>query len=50
MPIVRCTAKGKSGHKFGETGKCYTGKGSKNKAEVQAKAIRASKSYKSKRR
>jgi hypothetical protein len=35
MPIVKCTV---------------NGKGSKNKAEVQAKAIRAIKSYKSKRR
>jgi hypothetical protein len=50
MPIVKCIVKGKSGHKFGETGKCYTGKGSKNKASMQAKAIKSSKSYKSKRR
>lgn len=50
MPIVKCTVKGKSGHSFGETGKCYTGKGSKSKAALQAKAIKANKSYKSKRR
>lgn len=36
MFIIKCTVKGKTSHKFGETGKCYTGKGSKNKAAVQA--------------
>ena len=50
MPIVKCSIKGKTGHKFRDSGKCYTGKGSKNKAATQAKAIKATKSYKSKRR
>jgi hypothetical protein len=31
-----------SGYKYGKSGKLYTGKGAKEKAEKQARAIRAS--------
>lgn len=42
MPIKKCTYKGKSGYKWGNKGKCYTGKYGKQKAEKQARAILAS--------
>jgi hypothetical protein len=41
MPVMPCTANGKSGHKFGDSGKCYTGKGSRAKAEIQGRAIQS---------
>lgn len=41
MPIKRCTSNGKQGFKYGNSGKCYTGKSARRKAEKQAKAIRA---------
>lgn len=41
MPVHTCTKDGKSGHKWGRSGKCYTGKGSKEKAERQGRAIRS---------
>lgn len=44
MPIKSCSSKGKSGHKYGDSGKCYIGKGSKSKAARQGRAIKASQS------
>ena len=42
MPYTKCSTDGKSGIKWGSSGKCYTGKGAKSKATKQMKAIRAS--------
>ena len=42
MPVKKCKAKGKSGHKYGSKGKCYAGKGGKKKAARQGRAIKAS--------
>lgn len=42
MPIKRCTKNGKSGWKYGDSGKCYTGKGAKARAKRQMRAIKAS--------
>ena len=42
MPEKPCTAKGKSGRKWGDKGKCYTGKDKKAKVNAQRKAIKAS--------
>lgn len=42
MPIKKCSSGGKSGYKWGGSGKCYTGKGGKSKAKKQMKAIYAS--------
>jgi hypothetical protein len=39
MPIKKCTKGGKSGWKYGKSGKCYTGKASKKKAIKQGLAI-----------
>ena len=41
MPVKSCTSGGKSGHKWGDKGKCYTGPGSKAKAAKQGAAIHA---------
>ncbi len=48
MPLKPCQSKGKSGTKYGDSGKCYTGKGGKAKAIEQMKAIKASQSRKRK--
>jgi len=42
MPVKKCKSGGKSGRKYGSSGKCYTGKGAKKKAGRQGKAIKAS--------
>lgn len=42
MPVKKCSSHGKSGHKYGDRGKCYTGKGSTAKAARQGRAIKAS--------
>lgn len=42
MPVKPCTEKGNPGHKYGDEGKCYTGKGSKAKASEQGRAIKSS--------
>jgi hypothetical protein len=42
MPIQSCSSEGKSGHRFGKSGKCYTGKNSKSKARKQGVAIKIS--------
>lgn len=39
MPLKRCTSGGKSGWKWGDSGKCYTGKDAKQKALAQATAM-----------
>jgi hypothetical protein len=44
MPIKKCRSGGKSGYKYGDSGKCYTGKGGRAKAGKQARAIKASQS------
>lgn len=38
MPVKKC----KGGHKYGNSGKCYKGSGSKAKAARQGRAIKAS--------
>lgn len=42
MPIKSCSSNSKSGKKYGDSGKCYTGKGALAKAERQRTAIKAS--------
>lgn len=42
MPVKKCKTGGKRGHKYGNTGKCYTGPGSAKKAGRQGAAIKAS--------
>lgn len=42
MPLMRCTKNGKSGWKWGKSGKCYTGPGAKKKATKQGRAVKAS--------
>lgn len=42
MPVQSCTKGGKSGHKWGQHGHCYTGKDSEARAEKQGAAIKAS--------
>ena len=41
MPVKRCVRKGKSGHKFGDKGKCFVGRDGKDKAKRQGRAIKA---------
>jgi len=44
MPLKKCTSNGKSGYKWGDSGKCYTGPNAKNQALKQGRAIEANKS------
>lgn len=44
MPLKKCTKNGKLGWKWGDSGKCYTGKNAKEKAKEQGRAIEATKS------
>jgi hypothetical protein len=39
MPVKKCQSGGKSGWKYGDTGKCYTGKDAKKKAIKQGLAV-----------
>lgn len=39
MPIKKCSKNGKSGYKWGDEGKCYTGKDAKVRAAKQGIAI-----------
>jgi hypothetical protein len=48
MPVQRCSKRGKSGHKWGDKGACYTGPGSKSKALRQGRAIKAQQARKNK--
>ena len=41
MPFMECTENGKSGWKYGESGKCYTGEGARARAGKQAAAMHA---------
>jgi hypothetical protein len=43
MPIKPCSKEGKSGHKWGESGTCYTGPGSRAKAARQGRAVESQK-------
>lgn len=43
MPTKKCQSGNKPGYKYGNSGKCYTGSGSKSKADKQGRAIRANK-------
>lgn len=42
MPITTCEENGKSGHKWGEKGTCYTEGDTEEKAQAQASAAYAS--------
>jgi hypothetical protein len=42
MPVEKCTINGKSGWRWGKSGKCYTGPGAKAKAAKQGRAIKVS--------
>ena len=41
MPVQKVTVGGKTGYRWGKSGKVYTGSGAKAKAERQGKAARA---------
>lgn len=43
MPIKKCSIEGKSGYKYGDSGKCYTGPDAKKKAFKQGLAVEISK-------
>jgi len=43
MPVKKCTSSGKSGKKWENSGKCYTGKSAASKAAKQGRAIKAKK-------
>lgn len=43
MPVKKCSKDGKSGYKYGDSGKCYTGRSAKSRAKRQGRAIEASK-------
>lgn len=47
MPVKRCTVDHTKGWKYGDSGKCYTGKGAKGKASKQGRAIALSKARES---
>lgn len=44
MPVKQCTKNGEQGWKWGDSGICYTGSDGKKRAELQGRAIEASKS------
>jgi hypothetical protein len=46
---MSCTADGKSGYKWGNSGKCYTGPDAKTKAALQGRAIEANKALEAKK-
>ena len=48
MPIQRCQANGKSGLKWGDSGKCFTGTDARQRALAQGRAIEAVKISKKK--
>jgi len=41
MPVVKCRNRGTSGYKFGNAGKCFTGRNAKARATTQGVAIKA---------
>ena len=48
MPLKKCSSDGKSGWKWGDSGKCYTGKDGKKKAIKQGVAIEGPDKFKEK--
>lgn len=42
MPIKKCQKDKKKGYKFGDSGKCYTGKNARKKAIKRGQAIKIS--------
>tara|TARA_R100001594_G_C3959254_1_gene244920 strand:- start:138 stop:419 length:282 start_codon:yes stop_codon:yes gene_type:complete len=46
MPLKRCSEDEKSGWKWGDSGKCYTGRDAKKKAIKQGVAIEGPKKFK----
>lgn len=42
MPTQKCQSKGKSGYRWGQSGKCFTGRDAKARAARQGRAIEAS--------
>lgn len=48
MPLKKCQSDGKSGYKWGDSGKCYTGKNSKKNAIKQGVAIEGPEKFASK--
>ena len=46
MPVKKCTKNGKSGRKYGDSGKCYTGSNASANAKRQGRAIKARKGRK----
>lgn len=46
MPLKRCQENNQSGWKWGDSGKCYTGPGAKEKAKKQGRAIERQKHMK----
>ena len=48
MPIQKCQKNGKSGFKYGKSGKCYTGTDAKKKAIKQGLAVAQSQGRKPK--
>lgn len=46
MPIKDCQSNGKPGKKWGDSGKCFTGKDAEEKARKQGQAIELSKKRK----
>ena len=45
MPLKRCSENNKSGWKWGDQGKCYTGEDAKKKALKQGVAIEGPKKF-----
>lgn len=43
MPVKKCSSNGKSGYKYGASGKCYIGSSGRSKATKQGAAIVISK-------
>lgn len=41
MPVMKCEINGQPGHKWGSSGKCYTGESSESKAAAVGRAIHA---------
>ena len=41
MPVQKVVKNGKTGYRWGKTGKIYTGKDAKTKAAAQGRAIKA---------
>lgn len=44
MPVIKTTKGGKTAYKWGPRGKFYTGKGARQKAAAQGRAVKAQQS------